>query len=100
MVPANGTVGDPQDVICSIASTTVLDANSVTTSWTGPNGVITNDDRLTINTTVDNNIYTSTLHFDHLSESDVGVYACNVTTTNRTVSLSTNFTDLTSKLFM
>ena len=33
-------IGDPQVVICSITSATVLDANSVTTSWTGPNGVI------------------------------------------------------------
>ena len=99
-VPANGTVGDPQDVICSITSTTVLDANSVTTSWTGPNGVITNDDRLTINITVDNNIYTTILHFDHLLESDEGIYTCNITTTDHFVSLSTNFTDLISKLFM
>ena len=97
-MPANGTVSDPQDVICSITSTTVLDANSVTTSWTGPNGVITNDDRLTINTTVDNNIYTTILHFDHLLESDEGIYICNITTTDHSVSLSTNFTDLISKL--
>ena len=99
-MPANGTVSDPQDVICSITSTTLLDANSVTTSWTGPNGVITNDDRLTINTTVDNNIFTTILHFDHLLESDEGIYTCNITTTDHSVSLSANFTDLISKLFM
>ena len=99
-MPANGTVGDPQDVICSITSTTVLDANSVTTSWTGPNGVITNDDRVTINITVDNNIYTSILHFDHLLESDEGIYTCNITTIDHSVSLTANFTDLISKLFM
>ena len=96
-MPANGTVGDPQDIVCSITSTTLLDANSVTTSWTGPNGV-TNDNRLTINATVDNNIYTSILHFDRLSESDEGIYTCNITTTDHFVSLSANFTDLLSKL--
>ena len=83
-------VGDPQVVICSITSATVLDANSVTTSWTGPNGVITNDDRVTINTTVENNIYTSILHFDYIAESDEGIYSCNMTTIDHNVSLSTN----------
>ena len=99
-MPANGTVGDPQDVICSIASTSGLDPNTVTTSWTGPNAVITNDDRVTVNATVDNNIYTTILHFDHLLESDEGIYTCNITTSDNTVSLSANFTDLASKLFM
>ena len=73
----------------------------MTHSWVGPNGVIaTDDDRLTINdTTVNNNTYITTLHFNHLMESDEGVYTCNVTTSTHTVSLSANLSNLTSKLF-
>ena len=99
VVSTERNVGDPQDVICIVASTSGLDdADSVTTSWTGPNGVITNDDRVTINTTVDNNTYTSILHFDYIVESDEGIYTCNVTTSDRNVSLSTSLTNLISKL--
>lgn len=98
VVPTERNVGDPQDVICIVASTSELDANSVTTSWTGPNGVITNDDRVTINTTVNNNIYTTTLHFNYIMESDEGIYTCNVTTIDRNVSLSTSLTNSASKL--
>ena len=97
-MPANGTVGDPQDVICIVLSTSGLDPNSVTNSWTGSNGVITNDDRVTINATVDNNIYTTILHFDHLLESDEGVYTCNVIISDHTVSVCANFTHFISKL--
>ena len=98
-VSTERNVGDPQDVICIVASTSGLDdTDSVITSWTGPNGVITNDDRVTINTTVENNIYTSILHFDYIVESDEGIYTCNVTTIDHNVSLSTSLTNLMSKL--
>ena len=99
--PTERNVGDPQDVICIVASTSGLDdADSVIGSWTGPNGVITNDDRVTINTTIDNNIYTSILHFNYIMESDEGIYYCNVTTIDLdlNVSLTANITNLTSKL--
>ena len=99
--PTERNVGDPQDVICIVASTSGLDdADSVIGSWTGPNGVITNDDRVTINTTVDSNIYTSILHFNYIMESDEGIYYCNVTTIDLelNVSLTANITNLTSKL--
>ena len=89
-------MGDPQDVICIVASTSPLDLNSVTTSWTGPNGFITNNHRITINATVKNNFYTTILHFDYLFESDEGIYTCDVTTNNHTVSLSTSIAKLTS----
>ena len=99
VVPTERYVGDPQDVICIVASTSGLDdADSVITSWTGPNGVITNDDRVTINTTVENNVYTSVLHFDYIAESDEGIYTCNVTTIDHNVSLSTSLTNLIGTL--
>ena len=97
VVSTERNVGDPQDVICIVASTSGLD-DLVIASWTGPNGIITNDDRVTINTTVDSNIYTSILHINYMMESDEGMYTCNVTTSDLNVSLSANITNLTSKL--
>ena len=98
LVSTERNVGDPQDVICIVASTSGFN-DSVTTSWIGPNGVITsNDDRVTINATVENNFYTSILHFDYIMESDEGIYTCNVTTIDHNVSLSASLTNLTSKL--
>ena len=97
-VPVNGTVGDPQDIMCLIATTSVLDPSSVTSSWTGPNGVVTKDERVKINMTFDHDIFTTILHFDSLWESDKGVYTCNVTN-DRTVSLSTTL-NLISKLYV
>ena len=97
-VPAKGNVGDSQDVICILASTTGLDPKStVFSSWTGPNGIITDDDRVTINVTLDNNIYTTILHFDYLSENDEGIYTCNMITSDHTLSLNFSITSLTSK---
>ena len=93
-----GIVGDPQAVTCVLVTTSVLDPSSVTIFWKGPNGIITDDDRVTINTTGDGNTYITTLHFNYLSESDEGIYTCNVTTDNHSVSQSTNFTNFISKL--
>ena len=65
--------------------------------WTGPSGIVTSNDRIITNSTIDSNIYIMVLYFDHLLESDEGVYTCNVTTSDHTVSLSTNLTDILSK---
>ena len=99
-VPVNRIVGDPQDILCLVATTSVLDPSTVTSSWTGPNGVIAKDDRVKVNVTFDNNIYTTILHFDYLWESDEGVHTCNVTTSNHTVSPSITLTNLLSKLLI
>ena len=99
-VPVNGIVGDPQDILCLVVTTSVLDPSIVTSSWTGPNSVIAKDDRVKVNMTFDNNIYTTILHFDYLWESDEGVYTCNVTTSNHTVSPNTKLTNLLSKLLI
>ena len=66
--------------------------------WTGPNGIVTDDGRITINTTGDGNTYITTLHFSYLSESDEGIYTCNLTTDNHSVSRSTSLTNFISKL--
>ena len=96
----NKTLGNSQDVICLIMETSGLDLNSVISTWSGPNGVVSVDDRITINTTVDDNSFITILHFDYLFESDEGVYTCNVTTSDHSVSISANLTDLISELIM
>ena len=65
--------------------------------WIGPSGIVASNNRIITNSTVDSNIYIMVLYFDHLLESDEGVYACNVTTSDHSVSLSTNLTNLFSK---
>ena len=96
-VPVNGTVGNPQDINCLIATTSVLDPSSVASSWVGPNGVVIEDERVKINITFNDNVFSTILHFDSLWESDKGVYTCNVTG-DHSVSLSTTL-NLLSKLY-
>ena len=95
--PPNGTVGNSQEITCLIITTSLLDPSSVTGLWTGPSGIVTSNDRMITNATVDDNIYFMVLYFDHLLESNEGVYTCNVTTSDHTVSLSTNLTKFLSK---
>ena len=96
----NKTLGNSQDVICLLMETSGLDPNSVISTWSGPNGVVSVDDRITINTTVDDNSFITILHFDYLFEGDEGAYTCSVTTSDHSVSISTNLTDLISELIM
>ena len=77
-----------------------MDSGSLTSFWTGPSGAVTNDEKVTIDVIVDDNVYITILHFDYIWESDEGIYTCNVTTSDHTVSLSANVTNLTSKLSM
>ena len=65
--------------------------------WTGPSGIVTSNDRIITNSTIDSNIYIMVLYFDHLLESDEGVYTCNVTISDHSVSLSINLTNILSK---
>ena len=97
-MPVNGIVRYPEDIVCIIETTSELESSSVSSFWIGPNGVVTNDDRLTINVTVNKNIYITILHFDYLLENDEGNYTCSVTISNHTMLLSTTLNNLISKL--
>lgn len=71
-------VGSSESIECR--ALTVLGVNSVMISWIGPGGTITNNTRIGISpTTSDDNAFTSTLHFEYLSEEDKGNYTCKVT---------------------
>ena len=74
---SNPLLGDSYEIQCRACTDEVVNPNNVTVSWTGPNGTITNDSRLTIIPTVSNGTsHTSTLHFLYLSETDEGEYSC------------------------
>ena len=76
--PITGTtVGESLSIDCMTTTTTVVQANLLMFVWTGPEGAITSNDRMTIQpTTSVGNMYTSTLQFDYLTEIDGGNYGC------------------------
>ena len=70
----------PFEIYCTIYTPNTTNSDDVTISWTGPNGVITNDGRLNITPTVSNGTnHTSTLQFSCISEDDKGLYECSTT---------------------
>jgi len=65
--------GDSYQIQCTAYTDEMINPNNVTVSWTGPNGTITNDSRLTITPTSSNSTcHTSTLQFSYLSADDEG----------------------------
>ena len=91
-------VSDPLEIHCLVYTANISNSDDVTISWTGPNGTITNDNRLTITPTVSNGTnHISTLQFSYLSEYDEGLYECSTTVLsygeNKSTSVElTNFT--------
>ncbi|XP_065889338.1 uncharacterized protein [Dysidea avara] len=92
------SVSDPLEIHCLVDTPNITNSDDVTISWTGPNGTITNDNRLNITPTVSNGTnHLSTLQFSYLSEDDEGLYECNTAVLdynkNKTASVElTNFT--------
>ena len=73
-------VSGPLDIHCSVNTADIINSDDVTISWTGPNGTITNDTRLTIIPTVSSGTnHFGTLQFSYLSEDDEGSYECSTT---------------------
>ena len=94
------SVSRPLEIYCTIYTPNTANSDDVTISWTGPNGAITNDGRLTITPTVSNGTnHISTLQFSYLSEDDEGLYECSTTVLgheeNKTASVN-----LTSELVL
>ena len=87
-----------QVINCTVSG---VESSSVTISWMGPGGVITNDSRVTISpTTSSGNNYTSSLQFTYLMEGDEGTYTCIVTIPDTSGSQSVELQSLTSKLYL
>ena len=80
------TVGQQQDVICSISLPPDIDPNTVVLSWVNKDDIITDDNRVTIieplNGSANNmsnsntSVITTVIRFDPLIENDQGTYSC------------------------
>ena len=75
------TIGQRQDMICSVSLSSVVDPNSVRLSWLKKEEIITGDNRVTIIMSNDNNTMnassmSSIIRFDPLFEEDEGKYTC------------------------
>ena len=91
-------VGEIQDIVCSVTTAITTNISEVTLTWVGPNGVIIEDDRVSIIPTFsDGNTYTTILQFDYLMEGDEGVYTCDVMIGEDFETLTVELQNITSK---
>jgi len=91
-------VGEMQDIICTVTTTIGTDTSGITLTWVGPEGIIIEDDRVSIIPTfADGNTYTTILQFDYLMEGDEGVYTCDVMIGEDVETLSVELQSITSK---
>ena len=97
-----GTIGEPHDLVCLIALSSILQPSSaVDLTW----NFTSNDDRVTViptTITTDDSIgiiYATVIQFDYLMEGDEGNYTCTLTIDGNTT--ESNFTlELTSELLL
>ena len=93
-------MGNREVVTCTVSGAIGVNLSSVMISWTRSGGaIITNDSRVTISpTSSSGNSFLSILQFEFLMEGDDGIYSCNVTMLDTTVSGISDLTGLISKL--
>ena len=96
----NATVGKPYWIQCSVSTIEEINSSIVKIDWSGPDGPITNDNRITVHPTVsdDGIIHNSTLQFLYLSQNDAGAFTCNVTILDTNISETFLLDNITSKL--
>ena len=73
------TVGQRQDVICSISVPPDVDPDTIELGWLNEEDIVTDDSRVTIYTSSDYSDYSplaSTVQFGPLIEDDQGEYTC------------------------
>ena len=76
---SKNTVGQQQDVICSLSLLPNLDSNDVDLGWLYEERIITADNRVTINSSsnyFNDSILVTSIHFDPLIEKDEYEYFC------------------------
>ena len=77
--PDQNTVGQRQDVICSISVPPDVDPDTIELGWLNEDDIITDDSRVTITESMHdsaNNVITAAIQFDPLYEEDEGIYTC------------------------
>lgn len=73
------TVGQRQDVICSISVPPDVDPDTIELGWLNEDDIITDDSRVTIDTSSDyfnGTTLVTTIQFDPLTEEDENEYIC------------------------
>ena len=80
------TVGQRQDVICSISVPPDVDPDIIELGWINEDDIITNDSRVTIvespddlsnnSSNINTSVIATVLRFDPLYENDKGTYSC------------------------
>ena len=95
------TVGQRQDVICSISVPPDVDPDTIELGWLNEDDIITNDSRVTIVTSSDyfnGSTLVTTIQFDPLTEEDEDEYICYAIINGSFVSESISLQNITSKL--
>ena len=93
-------MGSSQSIQCTVSTVSEVESSSVMISWMGPGGSIdATNGRISIGSVTDdgNNMYSRSLQFTYLMEGDEGLYSCNVTILEASVSRVVDLQSLTSK---
>ena len=93
-------VGQRQDVICSISVPPDVDPDTVELGWLNEDVIITDDSRVTIDTSSDyfnGSTLVTTIQFDPLNEDDENQYTCYVIVNGSFIFESIDLQNLTSK---
>ena len=95
----NATVGKPYQIQCNVSTSEKINTSILKIHWSGPQGSIANDSRISIHPTVsdDGIVYNSTLQFLYLSQNDIGAFTCYATILDTNVSKTFPLDDVTSK---
>ena len=87
-------IGQKQDVICSIA----IPQHTIELGWLNEDDIITNDSRVTINTSSSDRNLVTTIQFDPLTIEDDGEYICYAVINGLFLSNSICLQNITGKL--
>ena len=94
------TVGYRQDVICSISVPPDVDPDTIELGWLNEDDIITDDSRVTIDTSSDyynNSSMATVIQFDPLFEDDEGEYICYAVINGSFIFEPINLQNFTSK---
>ena len=97
------TVGQRQDVICSLSIPPDVDPDTIELGWLNEDNIITDDSRVTITESISMNnsfydVITTVIRFDPLYEDDKGIYSCYAVINESEIFTSIQLQDFKSKL--